>query len=125
MITSFGNLILGIVLWSLNDNAFKLLHDLIIMGSSTYPAYQYISTIFDVVYTISFVLLLFCIIHMCINSKRRSFHDRISDTCVVKLVDVNSKEAQDSMNMKPRKTKRNYGLPGEIAPTAVDEVDSF
>jgi hypothetical protein len=109
----------------LNGNAYKLLNDLLKPGSVGFPEYQYISTIFDVVYAISFVLLLFCIIYMCINNRKRAFHDRISDTCVIKLVDVNSKEAQDAMNVKPDKAKRNYGLPGEISPTAVDEIDSF
>jgi hypothetical protein len=61
---------------------------------------------------------------MFINNKKRCIIDRISDTCVIKLVDVNSKDPDGLANVRTP-IKRNYGLPGEIVSSASDEIDGL
>jgi hypothetical protein len=62
---------------------------------------------------------------MCIFNKRRCFIDHISDTVVIKLVDISSNDPNASANAKMVKNKRNYGLPGEIVAGAEDEINSL
>jgi signal peptidase I len=61
---------------------------------------------------------------MFINNKKRCFIDRISETCVIKLVDVNSKDPDGLLNTS-KPIKRNYGLPGDIVSNASDEIDGL
>jgi hypothetical protein len=81
--------------------------------------------IFQVLYAIATLLLIFVIIHMCINNKRRCFIDHISDTVVIKLIDVSGSDLQPTANPKTSKSRRNYGLPGEIIAGAENEIDSL
>jgi hypothetical protein len=83
------------------------------------------TAIFQAFYLIGAFLLIFVIIHMCINNKRRCFIDHISDTVVIKLVDISSDKSNTSANAKIGKRKRNYGLPGEIIAGAENEIDSL
>jgi hypothetical protein len=62
---------------------------------------------------------------MCIYNKRRCFIDHISDTVVIKLVDIASNDSNISANVKSTKRRRNYGLPGEIVAGAENEIDSL
>lgn len=62
---------------------------------------------------------------MFINNKRRCLIDHISDTVMIKLVDINGKDSNLSSNNKIIKHKRNYGLPGEIVASIEDEIDSL
>jgi hypothetical protein len=81
--------------------------------------------IFQALYLVSACILLFVIIHMFINNKRRCLIDHISDTVMIKLVDINGKDSNLSSNNKIIKHKRNYGLPGEIVASIEDEIDSL
>jgi hypothetical protein len=107
-----------------SENASKLLHCLL-RDSNESGMIRVISILFQTAYAIAFLILLFVIIHMFINTKRRCFIDHISDTCVIKLVDVNSDEANAALNAKKIKSKRNYGLPGEVTTGMSDEIDSL
>jgi hypothetical protein len=63
---------------------------------------------------------------MCIFNRRRCFIDHVSDTCVIKAVDVNSKESNEALNaIKKTGPQRKYHLPGEIVPEAAEEIDSL
>jgi hypothetical protein len=83
------------------------------------------TAIFQAFYLIGAFVLIFVIIHMCINNKRRCFIDHISDTVVIKLIDTSSDTTNTSANAKIGKRKRNYGLPGEIIAGAENEIDSL
>lgn len=75
---------------------------------------------------IGMLLIVFAIIHMCVFNRRRCFIDHISDTCVIKFVDVNSKEANDALNhVRSQTSQRRYHLPGEISSSASEEIDSL
>jgi hypothetical protein len=80
---------------------------------------------FQAMWGISGILLVFIVIHMCIFNKRRCFIDHVSDTVVIKLVDISSNDPSVSANAKISRSKRNYGLPGEIVAGAEDEINSL
>ncbi|GHU31112.1 hypothetical protein FACS1894166_01960 [Bacilli bacterium] len=84
-----------------------------------------LTAIFYTFYAIGSLLLIIVIIHMCVFNKRRCFIDRISDTVVIKMVDVSSKDLSSSLNTGIKKSKRNYGLPGEIIGSPADEIDGL
>jgi len=62
---------------------------------------------------------------MFIKNKHRAIQDHISDTAVVKLIDINSKDKEVSKNIKPKKSHHNYSLPGEIKEGALEEIDEL
>jgi hypothetical protein len=95
------------------------------LGNNDLGTINAISIVFQTSYAIAFMILLFVIIHMFINNKKRCFIDHISDTCVIKTIDVNSSDANTSANRVHNKAKRNYGLPGEITSGMSDEIDSL
>ena len=72
-------------------------------------------------------MIVFVIIHMCIFNRKRCFIDHVSDTCVIKYVDVNSKESNDALNAarRDRGPQRKYRLPGEVIVGGNDEIDSL
>ncbi|GHU48922.1 hypothetical protein FACS1894218_7010 [Bacilli bacterium] len=76
-------------------------------------------------YGIGGMLLLFVVIHMCVFNKRRCFIDRVSDTVVIKMVDVSNNDPSGLANTGVKKSKRNYGLPGEIIGSPSDEIDGL
>jgi hypothetical protein len=117
-------LILGIILSSVDDPE-SLIRAIIFNGNASITggaSLTFISTLFQVIFSISFISLIFVAIHLCLNSRKRCFIDRISDTCVIKLIDVNSKDPDAHINVQ-KPVKRNFGLPGEIVSNASDEID--
>lgn len=88
---------------------------------------QIIVVIVQAIQMIGIIIIIFVIIHMCIFNRRRCFIDHVSDTCVIKFVDVNSKEANDALNAirKNQGPQRRYRLPGEISDSASEEIDSL
>jgi hypothetical protein len=125
MIVAFANLALGIVLCTMSsDEATKFLKQLLLY-TETEKTNRASIAIFQIFYVIGAFLLIFVIIHMCIYNKRRCFIDHISDTAVIKLVDISSSDSNPSANAKTAKRKRNYGLPGEIIAGAENEIDSL
>jgi hypothetical protein len=76
-------------------------------------------------YAVGGLMLIICMIHMCIFNKKRCFIDRVSDTVVIKMVDVSSQDPSASLNSGVKKSKRNYGLPGEIIGSPSDEIDGL
>jgi hypothetical protein len=126
MIVVVTNLILGIVLCSMNQSsATDFLKSLSMNQNNTTSKETATIAIFHSLYAIGFLSLIFVIIHMCIYNKRRSFIDHVSDTVVIKLIDVSSSDSNKSANAIPGKRHRNYGLPGEIIASAEKEIDSL
>jgi hypothetical protein len=123
-INAIGLFILGIVLWSY-DNPQKLIQTILFTTDNTFDGgLRFLGTVFQVVFSIGFLSVIIVIIHMFINNKKRCFIDRVSDTCVIKLVDVNSKDPDGLLNTS-KPLKRNYGLPGDIVSNASDEIDGL
>jgi hypothetical protein len=106
-------------------NAASLLKQILLYQKTNDTSNQASVAIFQALYAISALLLLFAIVHMCICNGRRCFIDHISDTVVVKLVDTNGKDSNASKNVKTGRQRRNYGLPGEIMTGAESEIDSL
>jgi hypothetical protein len=125
MVAVLTNLILGVMLCTMSSNdANNFLNSLLLHDSNDKTNYV-TTTMLQVMYAISALLLIFVIIHMCINNKRRCFIDHISDTVVIKLIDIAGKDSNHSVNAKVGRRKRNYGLPGEIITGAESEIDSL
>jgi hypothetical protein len=123
MIVSIANLMASIFI--MFDKSGTFLRDLLFQNNSPEKSTN-IGVIFcQTFYVISGVIIIFIIIHMCLSNKKRCFIDKISDTAVVKMVDVNSTDIDSNMNTKMKRAKRNYGLPGEIIGSATDEIDSL
>jgi hypothetical protein len=125
MIVILTNIALGISLAAMNSNdASNFINQLLMSNNGQKNASASVA-IFLAFYLIGTMLPIFVIVHMCINNKRRCFIDHISDTVVIKLVDVSTDQSNASANAKPTKRKRNYGLPGEIIAGAENEIDSL
>jgi hypothetical protein len=122
MIPICANLILGITLISSND--VKSIFDSFFNFNNS--SNQAIVIIVQTIQMIGIVFIIFVIIHMCVFNRKRCFIDHVSDTCVIKYVDVNSKEVNDALNaVRKQGPQRKYALPGEILPEAADEIDSL
>jgi hypothetical protein len=125
MVVAFTNLALGITLSAMSStDAANFLKQLLLSPSTEKTNLATVS-IFQVLYVIGGFLLIFVIIHMCVYNKRRCFIDHISDTVVIKLIDISSNGANPTANAKIGGRKRNYGLPGEIVAGAENEIDSL
>ena len=87
------------------------------------------SNIYGIIYGILFsicgVILVFVAIDTGIHSRRQSFVDRCSNTCVVKKVDVFSNKEQDNKNTKKKAQRHNYALPGAVLESPHDTIDSL
>ncbi|MDR3330007.1 MAG: RDD family protein [Mycoplasmataceae bacterium] len=124
IILALTNLALGITLWVMK-NPTDFLKALLLQTTTDDSKTKLSAGIFQTLWGISGVFLVIVIIHMCIFNKRRCFIDHISDTVVIKLVDISSNDPNASANAKMVKNKRNYGLPGEIVAGAEDEINSL
>ncbi|MDR0675065.1 MAG: RDD family protein [Mycoplasmataceae bacterium] len=125
IVVVFANLVLGITLCTMSSNDAADFLKRLMQSDDNAKTSQASVVIFQVLYAIGAILLLFVVIHMCINNKRRCFIDHISDTVVIKLVDISSNESNSSSNTKIGGRRRNYGLPGEIIGSAESEIDSL
>lgn len=123
MICIVANIILGVALTSSKD--VTSMFDAFFKFNNSNQ--QVIIAIVQAIQMIGIIFIIFVIIHMCVFNRRRCFIDHISDTCVIKFVDVNSKEANESLNAinKQKGPQRKYRLPGEILPGASEEIDSL
>ena len=85
--------------------------------------------IFGIIYGCLFalcgIMLIFVAIDTGVHSRRQSFSDRFSNTCVVKKVDVFSNKENDNTNKKKNAVKRNYALPGAVLDSPHDTIDSL
>jgi hypothetical protein len=122
MICIVANVILGVALAS-SSNPISIF-DAFFKFDNTQQ--QAIVVVIQAIQMIGIIFIIFVIIHMCIFNRRRCFIDHVSDTCVIKYVDVNSKEANDALNaVKSHPSQRKYHLPGEIVAGASEEIDSL
>jgi hypothetical protein len=123
MVCIVANIVLGVALTSSKDTTS--IFDAFFKFNST--STQIIVVIVQAMQMIGLIMLIFVIIHMCIFNRRRCFIDHVSDTCVIKFVDVNSKEVNDAINAARRDQgpRRKYQLPGEIVAGANDEIESL
>lgn len=74
-----------------------------------------IQIIFTTLYSIAAVVDIVLIFNIILTSGKRSFNDHISNTVVIKMVDViGSHDKQSPLNFKDKKNNMKYNLPGEI-----------
>ncbi len=124
-LSSLVNMILAIFCLSSDDNAWLLLKDLMDMSPPHDPQIEFIaSSVFKTLYAITGLVLLALVVHLFFNNKKRAFHDLASDTCVISSVAMSSDDPQGITNQIKKKT-RNYSMPGEINPSAIDEIDDL
>ena len=81
--------------------------------------------IYGCLFAICGIILIFIAIDTGIHSRRQSFLDKFSNTCVVKKVDVFSKKEKDNKNIKKKAQRRNYALPGAVLESPHDTIDSL
>jgi len=119
------NLILGITLTCLNSTDAKLLLDGIMMSSGkNMGSYYYVGVGFATAYLILMLVLIGIIIGVCVRNKKPAFHDKYSNVYVIHLVLLNDPDKQ--VNAKKNSSKRiNYGVPGEISSSALEEIDEL
>lgn len=84
-----------------------------------------IGIVYGCLFAICGIVLIFVAIDTGIHSRRQSFLDRFSNTCVVKKVDVFSNKEQDNKNIKKKAQRRNYALPGAVLESPHDTIDSL
>lgn len=72
--------------------------------------------------SVSLICPLTLIINVIVMSKKRSLHDYLSHTVIIKMIDVNSDEPKNNKNTKQTKPKLKYGLPGEIDIESIKEI---
>lgn len=106
------------------DAANKIIQQMYSYDSgSDYYAY---AVVFASLFSIAGLVSILCVISTGIHSGHQSFNDKISNTVVVKLVDViGSDKANERKNVKGKKIKHNYSLPGVISDSAHDTIDSL
>jgi len=118
------NLILGVVLTCSSADNAKILLDGIMMGSSKTNVYYYVGVGFATAYLVLMLVLIGVIIGVCMRNKKPAFHDKYSNIYVIYLVSLNDPDKQ--VNAKKRSSKRvNYGVPGEISSSALEEIDEL
>ena len=81
--------------------------------------------IYGCLFAICGIMIIFIAIDTGVHSRRQSFLDRFSNTCVVKKVDVFSNKEKDNKNTKKRAARRNYALPGAVLDSPHDTIDSL
>ena len=93
------------------------------MFSGDEPIY---AIIYGILFAICFVLLIFAAVDTGVHSQRQSTIDKMSNTCVVKKVDVlGSDKENKNKNLKKKAARRNYALPGAIIDSPHDTIDSL
>ena len=69
-------------------------------------------------------MLFAIIIGVCVANKKPAFHDKFSNVFVIHLRPLNTPDKQ--MNKKQNKMKKiNYGIPGEISSSELEEIDKL
>jgi len=119
------NLILGIVLSSSSaENAKMLLEGIMMSAVKTTNVYYYVGIGFSTGYLVLMLVLIGVIIAVCMRNKKPAFHDKYSNVYVVHCVSMNTPDK--NANVKKRNNKRiNYGVPGEISSSALEEIDEL
>lgn len=93
--------------------------------NSQKPYYAY-AIIFASLFSIAGLCSIFCIISVALHSGHQSFTDKISNTVVIKMVDViGSDKENERKNIKGQKIKHNLSLPGVIGDSAHDTISSL
>ncbi|MDE6894424.1 MAG: RDD family protein [Malacoplasma sp.] len=81
-----------------------------------------VEIVFQSFYTIAAILEFVLILNVAFTNKRRSFTDNISNTVVVKMVEVFSDDKNGVLNLKNKKKPIiKYNLPGEIDTSEIFE----
>lgn len=119
-------LIVSLSLVTYKDDPYKLL--LFFIGQkdadpSLSQPYEILVHFLQAFYGIGTLLLIFVIINVCMNNKKRAFIDHISNVIVVA---INSKGGGEQVGVNEKiTTKRNYGLPGEILSEGNEEISGI
>lgn len=109
-------LLLGIISFIWPNEIREFLNDALknVMNNSKNTSNP-IEIIFTTLYSIAALVDFVLIMNIAIMSKKRSFNDHMSNTVVIKMVDVfGGKDPQMPLNTKNRKENVKYNLPGEV-----------
>lgn len=125
MIIGVTNILVGITCFIYGENAIEFLNYLVFANiEANNISYIALSSIFQTIYAIGGIILIVLIVYMFIKNKKRAIQDLISDTAVINLIGKVDK-GQDKKNSKKIRNRTNYGLPGEIVPGSLEEIDSL
>ncbi len=92
-------------------------------SSNSYYSY---AIIFASLFTIAGLVAILNVISVAIHSGHQAFSDKISNTVVVKLIDISGSDKENELkNQKNRKLKRNLSLPGAVIDSVHDTIDSL
>lgn len=125
-ISAFIFLLLGIFAFIFEKDASNFINALINPNNVTKPTgINVVTVLFSALFSVSSLITLFIIINVILTSKKRSFHDSISNTVVIKMTDVHSDEKRPTFNIK-NKNNIQYGFPGEVPVDALlDNVEEL
>ncbi|MEG1821006.1 MAG: RDD family protein [Malacoplasma sp.] len=116
-------IVFGIICLTMKDKAHDFIIDFISAKSASVWSAKIYSGVFVTIFSILFVLDAFLLINLFMTSGKRCFNDNISNTIVIKMVDVNSSDSNSNLNKAVQKTANiKYKLPGEISSTLIDEI---
>lgn len=116
-------IIFGIICISLGDKAHEFILEFLNAKSSSISSTKIYSGVFITIFCILFILDTFLLINLFINSGKRCFNDNISNTIVIKMIDINSSGSNSNLNIViPQSKKIKYKLPGEISSGILDEI---
>ena len=107
-------ILLGIISFISPDLAKEYLKSLS-NGTLSNSTTNYVQIVFSSLFSIAALLDVIIIVNVVLSSKKRSFADHISNTVVIKMVDViGGKDPQMPLNYKNKESKIKYNLPGEL-----------
>lgn len=116
-------IVFGVICISLGEKAHEFIIDFLNTKSSPASSTKIYSSVFVTIFCILFILDTFLLINLFINSGKRCFNDNISNTIVIKMIDVNSSDIDSNLNKIVTQSKKiKYKLPGEISPGILDEI---
>lgn len=107
-------LLLGIFSFALSQETSDFIKALINFEVNPLSEVNIVTILFSTIFSVSSLITLFIIVNVIFTSKKRSFHDSISNTVVIKMTDVHSDEKRPSLSVKGNKSKVHYSFPGEV-----------
>lgn len=113
------------IIGTINQDDIKEILKSLTFANNDSTKFKNIPAIFISLYSTAGIILLCIAFSVCLHSNKQAFHDKISNTVVVKTIDSNSNDKNDILNKKKTMKKRNYALPGIILDSAHDTIGSL
>lgn len=107
-------LFLGIFAFALSQETSDFIKALIVFDGNFSSEVNTVTILFSALFSVSCLITLFIIVNVIFTSRKRSFHDSISNTVVIKMTDVHSDEKRPTLSIKNNKSKVQYSFPGEM-----------